>query len=626
VIAIAASACTGEAPAVPGPSSPSASSSGSASPAELRIAFIEDLSPDGAPERTAPAFQGAKLAIDEASLSGDLPVPVELVGLDTEGNPQTAAGVARQIADDPAFVAAIGAPFLTGQLTVGRILDAAGVPTIALSALGPRLAANGWTTWRRAVANQTEQGRALAAYVDGLRAASRGVCLLGDGTEESAGLLGAVKRALRSRVVLRRKVSATADAASPEIAALERAGCGVVVWGGFSSAGALLRGRMVQAGLRRVAFVGGEGLKDETYLSVAGRAGLGTVVACSCADLSTATDLPAQRFIQDYQSDFGLPPGAYAVEAYDAARRLLNAIGAGARTRTEVLESLRAAPEFRGLGNFYAFRADGELAGTSASVHLYRDEGGRWLPVSLPLGASLRLGRPGRLVVASCVMGRPLVYRRGGRWTGFDVDLARSVAARLGLELVWRHAPCRRTVRAVREGRVDLALVSSRQVRRARALRGSGVVLSLHQALSVDPSRTPLITGPVDLSAGEVVGVVRGSAGERWASRHLPNGVRLRRFGTAAAAFDRLAAGDLTAVIAGEAESWALIEHRPPLAVTASFDVGDHQVLAARRDATALLEAAQEALARIVGSGAYERLFARYFPGAAVPPETLAAA
>src|SRR5581483_6760226 len=230
---LAAYACTGRATTAPAPPSGRPSTASSPSSTELRIAFIEDLSAQGAPERTAPAFQGAKLAIDEASLSGSLPVPVELVGIDTGGTAQTAASIAREVAGDPSYVGAIGAPFLTGQLTIGRVLDPAGVPTIALSALGPHLAANGWTTWRRAVANQSEQGRALAAYVDGLRAASRGVCLLGDGTEESAGLLGAVKRALRSRVVLRRKVSATADAASPEIAALERAGCGVVVWGGF---------------------------------------------------------------------------------------------------------------------------------------------------------------------------------------------------------------------------------------------------------------------------------------------------------------------------------------------------------------------------------------------------------
>jgi len=621
-MAIGASACTGAAPTAPGPASGTSSPSPSPS-GELRIAFIEDLSPDGAPERTAPAFQGAKLAIDEATLSGDLPVSVELVGLDTAGDRETALALARQVADDPTYVAAIGAPFLTGQLTIGRILNPAGLPTITLSALGPRLAHNGWTTWRRAVASQDQQGRMLAAYVDGLRAAAHGVCLLGDGTEESVGLLGAVKAALRARVVLRANVSGSAEGSPAEIAAIQRASCGVVVWGGFSSEGALLRERMVQAGLRKVAFVGGDGLKDETYLSVAGSAGRGTVVACSCADLTIATDLPAQRFIQDYQSDFGLPPGAYAVEAYDVARLLLDAIRSGARTRSEVLTAVRDAPPFRGLGNVYAFRADGELTDPSAAVHLYRDEGSRWLPVRGFPGVSLKLAHPGRLTVASCATGRPLVYRRGGRLTGFDVELVAFVAARLGLELAWRRAPCRQAVRGVREGRYDLALLSTRELRRAPALQGSGVILSVHQALSVDPSRTPLIAGPADLAPGEVVGVVRGSVGARWAAHNLPNGVRLRAFRTAPAAFARLAAGGLTAVIAGESESWALIEHRPPLAVTASFDVGDHQVLAARRRATTLLEAVDEALGRAVGSGAYERLFSRYFPGAAVPPETL---
>jgi len=373
-LAVLVAACTGGEAGMPAPTD-------SPTPlvTQLKIAFIEDLTPDGAPGRTVPAFQGAKLAIDGAALAGGLPVPVQLVGLDTEGNPVTAAAVAREVAADPSYVAAIGAPFLAGQVTIGRVLDRAGVPMITLSALGPDLSTNGWRTWRRAVANQTQQGTALARYVDGLPASGRGICLLGDGTEESRGLLRAVARSLRAAIALRAKVAPSASGPPAAVAAVSRVGCGVVVWGGFSEEGALMRRRLVEAGLRKVTFVGGDGLRDQTFLSITRGAGMGTVVACSCADLTTATDLPAQRFIQDYQSEFGLPPGTYAVEAFDVARMVLGAIRSGAATRADVLLRLHETRRFDGLANVYRFSPDGELAPGSARVRLYRDEGGRWV-------------------------------------------------------------------------------------------------------------------------------------------------------------------------------------------------------------------------------------------------------
>jgi branched-chain amino acid transport system substrate-binding protein len=374
-LAVLLAACTGGEAGTPVPTG-----SPTSTVTQLKIAFIEDLSPNGASAIAASAFQGAKLALDAAALAGELPVPVELVGLDTEGNRVTAAAVAREVVADPAYVAAIGAPFLTGQVTIGRILDRGAVPVITLSTLGPDLAENGWRTWRRAVANQTEQGAALARYVDGLAGSGGGVCLLGDGSEESSGLLHAVAGSLRSPVVLRGKVSAAAVAGpSPAVAAVSHTGCGVVVWGGFSDEGAVIRRQLVEAGLRKVDFVGGDGLKDETYLTVAGGAGAGTVVACPCADLTTATGLPAQRFIQDYQSEFGLPPGAYAAEAFDAARMVVRAIRDDATSRAGVLSHLGKVRRFDGLANVYRFRRDGELAPGSALVRLYRDRGGRWV-------------------------------------------------------------------------------------------------------------------------------------------------------------------------------------------------------------------------------------------------------
>ncbi|MGH2659701.1 MAG: hypothetical protein ACRDHS_08550, partial [Actinomycetota bacterium] len=115
------------------------------------------------------------------------------------------------------------------------------------------------------------------------------------------------------------------------------------------------------------------------YLSASGAAGRGTVAACPCADLSTATELAAQRFIQDYQADFGLPPGPYAAEAWDVARMFVQAFRGGADTRAEVLRSIWSVDRFDGLANSYVFEPTGELTPGAARIHLYRDQAGRWV-------------------------------------------------------------------------------------------------------------------------------------------------------------------------------------------------------------------------------------------------------
>ena len=368
-----------------GPTSSSRTAPVSPTVTRVKIAFLEDLSPEGAVARVAPAFEGAKLAFDMASLTGDLRVQVQFVGLDTGGTAATAGAAARQIAGDPSYVGAIGAPYLGEQGALGEVLDSAGVPFITLSGLDPGLGESGWTTWRRAVATQDQEAASLAGYVDSLRAAREGVCLAGDGSRVGATFLTAVAVSLASRVLVRHRVAPTEESAAVFSDTVAASGCRVVVWGGFSAGAGALRRNLVGAGLAKVRFVGNGGVKDATYLQVAAQAGDGTVVSCSCADLSTSTQLAAQRFIQDYQADFGLPPGSYAVEAWDVAHMLLEGLRSGAETRAGTLACLHRMRSYRGLAHTYVFSAQGELEPGAASVHFYRDEGGRWLPL-LPAG------------------------------------------------------------------------------------------------------------------------------------------------------------------------------------------------------------------------------------------------
>jgi len=87
------------------------------------------------------------------------------------------------------------------------------------------------------------------------------------------------------------------------------------------------------------------------------------------------------RFIQDYQSEFGTAPGAYAVEAWDAASALLDTL-TGVQDRADVGSRLAALDGFEGLGSTYMFAASGELADPVVSVSELSS--GRWVGRASP--------------------------------------------------------------------------------------------------------------------------------------------------------------------------------------------------------------------------------------------------
>jgi len=350
--------------------------------ADVNIAFVDDLSREGSAERVAPAFQGARIAIDTAALQGSLRANVHLVPLDTGGTTSGAERVASQIAADPSFAATIVAPELPAQAALGQRLADAGVATISLSTLGGA-PANASPVWWRAVPDMAREAAAVADAVRSIDGPRR-VCLLGDASPTSTALLRAVAAAIGVRPALRLDLTEV-DADDPTvIEAIRGAACRSVVWGGSPTGGALMRLALTADGMRDVRLFGGESLKDASYTTTAGPRGRGTIAVCPCVDLSTSTDLRAQRFIQDYQSEFGVPPGPFAAEGRDVASMILGAIDGGAGARAAVASALAAAPSFEGLARSYRFAPSGELERASAAVRVYRDEGVRW--VALPTG------------------------------------------------------------------------------------------------------------------------------------------------------------------------------------------------------------------------------------------------
>ncbi len=590
----------------------------------VKVAFFQDLSASGASQVVTPSYLGLRLALDPAGGQATTPAIPEVVALDTEGDPAQAAELAHEVADDPSYVAAVIAPFWAEPIEVGNILDAAGIPTLSLSGLDPNLPDQGWGNWRRLVA---AMGRQVSSFASALRASSRraaGICVVGDGSTYS----GIVSASLREEIggAPQGVFSATLDdetTADKVVDQLGKAGCDTIAWTGYAPGAIALSTALADTRSKGLPVIGMDAMKADAYLTATAGAGEGTIVTCACVDLASSTSPDVGRFIHDYQSEYGSPPGAYGAEGWDAGAILADAFASGAVDRLSVASRLAVDRSYRGLANTYRFASDGELDQSSTSIHVFRAEGVRWVPVGADAPeTAVPVGTPGYLSVASCRTGRPFAYREAGRLRGFDVDLARAIARRLDLTLSWSDGACPASLRSVAAGTLDAVIVPQDRV--GQGTPATRIVLSSHAALvstlGAAGGDRPLLSR---LEPGDVVAVLSDQETRRWATAAIPAaGATVRLVRDPQVAYRGLASGSFAAVAEPEREAWVAVERRPGLAVAQSVDIGAHDVIVAKGPDSTLTAAIDQVLGRLIRSGRYTLLFARYFPGVPIPPET----
>ncbi len=329
-----------------------------------------------------PALEGFRLAILKNEDAGTSPVEIEVDELDTGGDPTQAMDLARQIAADPSYVLVVAAPFWAEPDAVRTYLDARGLTTLGLSTLGAPAAAGGSLPL---VAPLDIQVKALRPYLLGPLGHLLGplgpVCLVTDGTVYGTAIARGMRQMLGTQVALVATLSNEPSDIGALVTRIRTSGCPTVGWAGFDTGAAALRIALSESGLGHVAIVGADAMKTNEYLTTSGAGGEGTLVSCSCVDLSFSTALKTQVFIHDYQSEFGTPPGLYAAEGYDAGGMFLAALAGGASTHGGVRAALADERTYRGIATTYSFDPRGELEGARARVGLFIDRAGRWISV-----------------------------------------------------------------------------------------------------------------------------------------------------------------------------------------------------------------------------------------------------
>ena len=206
---------------------------------------------------------GAQLALDDANAKGvtlaGQKVKFELMSEDDQADPRTATTVAQRLVD-------AGVKGVIGHVTSGaaipasRIYEQAGIPAITPSSTSPKLTRQGYKTTYRVIANDTQQGSAMAKFATGVLKAQR-IAVIDDRTAYGQGLADALVDSLKQlgiKPVGREFTNDKATDFAAILTKLKAAKPDAIFYGGMDAQGAPLLKQMKQLGIT-AKYLGGDG-------------------------------------------------------------------------------------------------------------------------------------------------------------------------------------------------------------------------------------------------------------------------------------------------------------------------------------------------------------------------------
>ena len=149
-----------------------------------------------------------------------------------------------------------------------------------------------------------------------------------------------------------------------------------IIWGGYHPEASKLVQQMKDKGMD-LPFIGPDGVKDDTFIEVAGRYAEGVYAT---GPIDTSSNPMAIKAVEDHKKKYGEEPGAFFLNAYAATIAIYNAIEkAGSTDYTAVSNALRAEYVETPLGKI-SFDSRGDAIGIGFSV--YQVQNGKYVSVS----------------------------------------------------------------------------------------------------------------------------------------------------------------------------------------------------------------------------------------------------
>ena len=313
-------------------------------------------------------IRGVQQAVAEYNGNDDSRYEIELKEFNTQPAPGEAGAGESEIANTERLIGVVG-PFALPEVeALGPAFENSGLAFIVPSVTNNGVPQDGWRNFRRLVASDRREGTLLATY-----AADRvggAIALVTEDSAEGEPFAEAAKEALDK---LQRSPSRTdsVEAGDPPTnlaAALVKAAPEAIVYGGGGGSGKALLDALRKAGFKGI-LVASHQLRD------ANPPGLGGGVV-SASPGSDPGDRGSARFAGRYEDRFDSKPPHFALEAYEGALMLAEAVEEVRGNPRQIAEFLRLNRRFRGDSKTYNFDDRGEPV--DAPVWIYESTNGGW--------------------------------------------------------------------------------------------------------------------------------------------------------------------------------------------------------------------------------------------------------
>ncbi|KND38545.1 branched-chain amino acid ABC transporter substrate-binding protein [Streptomyces acidiscabies] len=290
-----------------------------------------DLSAMGLGMRNS-ADLATKIANKQEFVKG---VTFKIQPLDDQGLSAPGQQNATKFVADKNVIGVVGPLNTSVAVTMQKIFEAASLVQISPATTGPILTQGpDWATKKvrqfksfyRTATTDAIQGPFAAQYVHNTAKKTK-VFVIDDKKAYGAGLAGtftAEFKKLGGQVVGTEHINPDAKDFSAVAAKVKTSGADVVYYGGeYPQAGPL--SKQIKAGGANVPLVGGDGIKDDKFIALAGATGNGDVATSVGAPVESLPS--AKKFIDDYKAG-GYTDGysAYGGYSYDSAWAIIEAV------------------------------------------------------------------------------------------------------------------------------------------------------------------------------------------------------------------------------------------------------------------------------------------------------------
>jgi polar amino acid transport system substrate-binding protein len=200
-----------------------------------------------------------------------------------------------------------------------------------------------------------------------------------------------------------------------------------------------------------------------------------------------------------------------------------------------------------------------------------------------------------------------------GEQTGFDIEIIREVADRMGDDIEVTDQPFEGIWLAPQAGTCDIvASAMTINPERAENALFSDPYFDAEQSLLVLAEDEETYGSLEDL-AGETIGVQSGTTGETYANENKPDGATIRGFDDSSAMFLAIESGEVAALLqdlpvngyrASQDESFVVVE---------TYPTDEQYGFAAALDNTELIDQVNEQLAAMREDGTYDEIYEEWF-------------